>query len=323
MAVMRVSSIVLVSCVLASSFVAAVSAAHARQLPVGVTTITFTKTSVTSGEPRELATVVWYPAVRKTGTPETFGLRDATPRRGKFPLVVFSHGTCGLPTEASYLTMAIASQGFVVAAPPHPGNTAADVPECLGGPTFIDSAANRQPDVSFVIDSMLASAANPSSRFARRLRDGVIGVMGLSFGGFTTLVTTQLDPRVTASLVLVPGGTAFLDATPITVPVMVIGAERDLIVGFAESAQAYARLEGPRFLVELLAANHLSVVDDCHDNLGFDLCVPGDISQEDAHELVLHYAVPFVRRYLGGKRRAGRALIRQIDGVVLTSEPER
>jgi predicted dienelactone hydrolase len=318
---MRLSTIVLAVGV--SCMGAVAPAAHARRLPVGVTTMTFTKTSVTTGGPRALATVVWYPAVRKTGTAEVFGLRDATPRRGKFPLVVFSHGTCGLPTEASYLTMAIASQGFVVAAPPHPGNTAADVPACLGGPAFVDSAANRQPDVSFVIDSMLAEAASPSSRFARRLRDRAIGVTGLSFGGFTTLVTTQLDPRVTAALALVPGGTAFLGATPITAPTMVIGAERDQVVGFAESEQAYARLAGPRFLVELLAANHLSVVDDCKNNLGFDLCVPGDISQEDAHELVLHYALPFVRRYLAGKRSAGRALTRQIDGVVLTTEPRR
>src|SRR6185436_19323492 len=102
--------------------VGGVPTAHARHLPVGVSTLTFTKTSVTTGEPRALATVVWYPAVRKSGTSEALGLRDATPRRGKFPLVVFSHGTCGSPTEASYLTMAISSQGFVVAAPPHPGN---------------------------------------------------------------------------------------------------------------------------------------------------------------------------------------------------------
>src|SRR4029079_7184256 len=147
------------------------------------------------------------------------------------------------------------------------------------------------------IDSMLAEAASPSSRFSHRLRDGVIGVTGLSFGGFTTLLTTRLDTRVTAALALVPGGTATLGTTPIAAPTMVIGAERDQVVGFAESEKAYALLGGPRFLVELLAANHLSVVDDCKNNLGFDLCVPGDISQDDAHEVVLHYALPFVRRH--------------------------
>ncbi len=41
----------------------AVDAAAGR---VGVTTHTFTKTSVTTGEPRPLATVIWHPAVART-----------------------------------------------------------------------------------------------------------------------------------------------------------------------------------------------------------------------------------------------------------------
>ena len=84
--------------------------------PVGTTTRTLVTTSVT-GTPRTLDTIVWYPAVPRTGTPETLGLRDAKVRRGRFPLVVFMHGTCGRPDEATYLTKALASQGFVVAAP--------------------------------------------------------------------------------------------------------------------------------------------------------------------------------------------------------------
>lgn len=303
--------------------VGGVASAGARR-PVGVTTLTFTKPSVTSGQPRELATVVWYPAVRGSGTAEALGLRDADVKRGRHPLVVFSHGTCGLPTEASYLTRELASRGFVVAAPPHPGNTANEVPGCLGSDVFIDSAANRQPDVTFVIDRMLAEHASASSRFAGRLRPDAIGVAGLSFGGFTALLTTLLDERVVATLALVPGGTEFLGGTPIATPTMVIGAERDAVVGFAQSEAAYARLAGPRYLVELLAANHLSAVDDCKNGLaGLDLCVPDDISQEDAHRLILHYAVPFTRRHLAGKRGGARALKRQIDGVVLTSESSR
>ena len=288
---------------------------------VGVTTLTFTKTSVTTGAPRVLETVIWYPAAGG-GTIDVFGRRDARVRRGRFPLVVFSHGTCGRPTEASYLTRALAAAGFVVAAPPHPGNTADDVPGCLGGPAFIDSAVNREPDVAFVIDAMLAQSTDGSSRFAQRLRPEAIGVTGLSFGGFTTLLTALLEPRVTAALALVPGGTAALGMSNISIPTMVIGSERDQVVGFAESESAYARLAGPRFLVELLAANHLSVVDSCSAGLaGLDLCVPGDITQETAHALVLRYAVPFFRRYLGGRRAAARTLRRQIDGVVLTADP--
>jgi hypothetical protein len=49
--------------------------------------------------------------------------------------------------------------------------------------------------------------------------------------------------------------------------------------------------------------------------------VPDDISQEDAHRLVLRYAVPFMRRYVAGARAAGRALVRKTKGVLLTAEP--
>jgi predicted dienelactone hydrolase len=286
---------------------------------VGVTTTTFTKTSVTTGAPRPLATTIWYPAVPHTGTADRFGRRDARVRRGHFPLVVFSHGTCGRPTEASYLTMPLAALGFVVAAPAHPGDTADDLPGCLGGPDFVDSAANRVPDVRFVLDSMLALAADRTSSFSRRLRADALGVSGLSFGGYTTLLAAQQEPRFTAALTMVPGGTVFLQKNDITIPTMVIGAEHDQVVGFMESENAYARLAGPRFLVELLRANHLSVVDDCTP-----FCVASDITQDAAHALVLHYALPFVARYLAHHGHGhARVLTRQIDGVVLTAEPKR
>src|SRR5262249_47890169 len=208
--------------------------------------------------------------------------------------------TCGRPTEATYLTKELASHGFVVAAPPHPGNTADDR-DCLALATTVDTFLNRVPDVRFTIDSMLAEAADPSSRFARRLRTDAIGVAGLSFGGFTTLRAAQQEPRLRAALALVPGGTMALGSDDIVIPTMVIGAERDRVVGYPESEKAYARLAGPRFLVEVLGANHLSAVDDCvnHD-LGVSFCVPDDIAQDAAHELILHYAVPFMRRYLAG-----------------------
>jgi predicted dienelactone hydrolase len=299
--------------------------AAAKQLPIGVTTLTFTKTSVTTGQPRPLVTTIWYPAVKRTGTAETFGLRDAKAKRGRYPLIVFSHGTCGRPTEASYLTMALAREGAIVAAPAHVGNTTDDGLSCLNSDVFIDSLQNREPDVAFVIDSILAEAGTKTSRFARRIDDDTIGVTGLSFGGFTALRTAQLDPRIDVALVMVPGGSAAIGT--IAVPTMVIGSERDMVVFFRESEAAYAKLAGPRYLVELLAANHLSVVDACDQGLAnLDLCVPADISQEEAHRLVLNYALPFFRRYLLSTKRpvlraADKMLTTQIDGVVLTAQP--
>src|SRR5262245_15721590 len=279
---------------------------------VGVTNITFTKQSVTTQATRVLDTIVWYPAAAHSGTAEALGQRDASVHRGRFPLLVFSHGACGRPTEASYYTMALASAGFVVAAPPHVGNTADD-PGC--GAAFGDSAANRVPDVRYVMDSMLAQAGSPGTPFSRRLKPTAIGVTGLSFGGFTTFATEVQDSRVKAALAMVPGGSVVL-GTGVAVPTMIIGSEKDQIVGFAESQAGYDRLAGPRFLVELLAAGHLSVTDACTP-----LCIPDGVSQDDAHALVLRYAVPFFRRYLAG--RHGVRVPGPVSGVVLTAEPHR
>jgi len=285
--------------------------------PVGTTTRTLVTTSVT-GTPRTLDTIVWYPAVARTGTPDALGLRDAKVRRGRFPLIVFMHGTCGRPDEATYLTNALAAQGFVVAAPPHPGLTAADLPGCLAFSATVNAALNVLPDVRLVIDSLLKEADDPSSPFSKRLRSDALGISGLSFGGYAAMVAALGEPRLRTALVLVPGGTAFLPAGDISFPTMVIGSQRDQVVGFAESQNAYQRLAGPRFLVELLGGDHLSVVDDCTP-----ACVPGDISQDDAHRLVLHYALPFERRYLARRPVASRRFTRAIPGVSVEAEPRR
>jgi predicted dienelactone hydrolase len=169
---------------------------------------------------------------------------------------------------------------------------------------------------------MLALGADSTSPFGVRIDRNAIGISGLSFGGFTTLLAAQQEPRFRAALVMVPGGVTLLGPPDITIPTMVIGAERDLIVGFADSERAFGRLAGPRFLVEVLAANHLSAVDECFSSrLNASLCVPDDISQRKAHRLILRYAVPFFRRYLANARAASPALRRRVRGVKLTSEP--
>ena len=62
---------------------------------------------------------------------------------GPFPLVVYSHGSGGIRYLASYYTEAIASHGYVVAAPDHTGNTAAD--RLLGAEADFDVALELSP----------------------------------------------------------------------------------------------------------------------------------------------------------------------------------
>lgn len=290
-------------------------ASAASKYDVGITTITFTKNSVTTGQPRPLATLIWYPAVPGTGTDDPLGIgkRDADVVAKQFPWIVFSHGNCGRPRESSYLTKALASRGFIVAAPSHTGNTADD-PNC--GAVFVDSFTNRVPDVRFILDSMLAENANPASRFADRLRAEDVGIAGLSFGGYTTMSAAQLEPRLRAALAMVTGGTDVLGPNDITIPTMLIGADNDHIVGYADSLKAYDRLAGPRFLIKLLGADHLSVVNDC-----FPLC--SELPQEAAHRIVVRSATSFFRYFLDQGHSGGRGSIRPMPRSELTAEPRR
>jgi predicted dienelactone hydrolase len=230
---------------------AALLPAPARALPdvtkpgpfaVGVTNVTFTKTSVTTGAPRPLDTVVWYPAVRGSGTPTPLGRRDATVLRRRSPLLIFSHGLCGYPEQSTFLTAALASWGFVVAAPPHPGNRLADgIPACAFG--VVDSFANRVADVRFTLDSMLAESRSRASAFDRRLSVRRIGMTGHSFGGQTTLRVALVDRRLRAALALAPAFTDTIEPGTIRIPSMIQGAELDSLVKQVEMEATHRRVE--------------------------------------------------------------------------------
>jgi predicted dienelactone hydrolase len=272
--------------------------------PVGVTMIELTTTSVTSGEPRVLATQVWYPAATGTGTVEGPVFRDADVAKGRFPLVVFSHGSCGIPNQSPFLMETLASRGFVLAAPPHPGNTFSAT--CMTPEALADAFANRPADVIFVAETFLGFGRDKGSRFHRHVHPKRLGVAGHSFGGQTTLRVAAMDRRFRAALALAP--VRVPDAT-IRAPLMVMTGELDSLTPFEEDAvPSYGIGTGPRFLVEILATGHCAFIPLCAAQFCGVGCDPPALSPPDANHLVLRYAVPFLQRYLKGDRAAGRAL---------------
>src|SRR5262245_29800874 len=296
------------------------------RVAVGVTSLRFPTPSVATAATRELDTRVWYPAVPGTGTTTTLGARDARVQGGRHPLVIFSHGSCGIPEQSVFLTAALASWGFVVAAPAHPGNQITDgFPACFTA--SFDSLRERPHDVSVVIDGMLATATERGSMFARHIAPRRIGMSGHSLGGITTLLVTEEDPRVRAALALAPAVVRIVrPQAPVRVPLMVQAAERDSLAPLPDSQVAFDLAGPPRFLVEILNAGHFAWTDICAGSLfGVHDCDPGTLSQDDAHALVLRYAVPFFSRYLAGHRRFGRLL--SSDGVppgaLLTADVKR
>ncbi|MGB5134884.1 MAG: alpha/beta hydrolase [Prochlorococcaceae cyanobacterium] len=110
------------------------------------------------------------------------------PPAGKLPVILFSHGLASRPEDYSDGMRQLASHGYVVAAPQHPGSDAIWLKEMLRGlhkDIFdINDFSNRPKDISFVIDELERRNAG---QFNGKLDLTKVAVAGHSFGGYTVL----------------------------------------------------------------------------------------------------------------------------------------
>ena len=267
--------------------------------PAGVRVVTFTKQSVVNpAQPRPLETIVWYPAAPGAGPVDGQyrAVLDAPPAGGgPFPLVVFSHGSCGYPLQSPFLTVGLATHGFVVAALPHPGNTIFEFPSCGVPETLVDSAVERPADVRFVLDQILAANADPASPLFGLVDPARVGMMGHSFGGFTTHHVVRQDARFK---VAVPLAAAVLNAPAFLVPSLTMLGQIDGVVNNGAIRNAYAASTAPKYLGEIEHAGHYAFSEGCFPSPDCD--PPTTLTQDEAHALVLRYVVPFLQVHLAG-----------------------
>jgi predicted dienelactone hydrolase len=131
---------------------------------------------------QDLAVTVWYPAgtggeAIVLGDNKAFkgvpAFKNAPLLKGRFPLVVLSHGSGGRVQGMAWLASELAKAGFIVAGPNHPGTTSGD-----STPADTPKLWERTQDISAVIDAM---TADPTWR---SVVDGdKVGVVGFSLGG--------------------------------------------------------------------------------------------------------------------------------------------
>ena len=210
-------------------------------------------------------------------------------------MVVFSHGYRGISTQSFQLCETLASHGFIVVSPEHTGNSQADDSD-----DFDAAAANRVPDVSFLIDLFLAKHADAEDPFHGRLHTEDFGVVGHSFGGMTAIgaaagwAGADADPRVKAVAPI----SAVIDATmqadtrtspnagfgeqqlgEVSVPVMLIGGTEDTGVPVGNNALAFDWLTGAPavYRADIIGANHTHFSNVCA--IG-DLLIENGIPQE-------------------------------------------
>ncbi|KJE23546.1 Alpha/beta hydrolase family [Frankia torreyi] len=274
----------------------------------------------------------FYPLVGNVGFPSASAVTDAAPAPGRFALVVFSHGSAGSRVQSAYLMEALASHGFLVAAPDHPGDTMTDA-AAGREERQLALATDRPRDVSAVIDALTAR----SCLVASRVRRDEIGVVGFSFGGFTAVVSSigvlsaPADRRIRAS-VGIAAATSPLPAASLAqvrVPTLLIGGTRDVNVPIARNVDRAFNLlvdSHPRMTVAVTGAVHNSFTEICRQAgllgaagipavLGMQVALTSAatcwwprIAPADAHRLADRYTVAFLALHLRGEPGYARYL---------------
>ena len=267
----------------------------------GVRTITFTKQSVVSpSTPRPLDTVIWYPTNPGAGPINgSYGAVVNAPvaAGGPYPIVLFSHGSCGFPLQSIFLTAQLAAQGFVVIAPPHPGNTINEFPNCGTSTAQVNSFLERPQDVVFVLDQMLAENESGASPFFGALDPDRIAMSGHSFGGLTTYLVQAIEPRVKVAIPMAP---AVVGSRKLTVPSLTMIGAIDTVVNNAATQTAYTASDAPKTLVSIPNAGHYAFSGLCFASS--DCNPPVTLTQDEAHERVKRQILPFLKVYLAGDR---------------------
>jgi fermentation-respiration switch protein FrsA (DUF1100 family) len=216
--------------------------------PVARTTLSIVEPAAASSDPtagpRQLPTVVRYPAIQGAGP---------------FPLIVFSQGFEEAPQAYSALLHAWAAAGFIVAAPTYPDTD----PDAPGGPDELDMV-HHPTDLRYVISAVVHAANNPASPLHGRLEPGQVAVVGQSDGGNVSLAvaanTCCSDPAVRAAVILSGAewsqfGGQYFATRP--VPLLVVQGSNDPINPPACSALIYDQAPRPKYFLQLVGASHL------------------------------------------------------------------
>ncbi len=106
------------------------------------------------------------------------------------PTIVISHGIGTDSSNFRYLANHLATNGFAVIVPNHPGSDTKQIESLLNGSASEvaqpEEFINRPLDVKFVLDE-LEKLNDTDPRFKKRLDLQQVGVFGQSFGGYTAL----------------------------------------------------------------------------------------------------------------------------------------
>lgn len=292
---------------------------------------------------------VWYPATEAgdglyryddflEGTAREDAVPDCAAAR---PVVVFSHGNGGLRYQSIFLTEHLASQGWVVVAPDHVGNTTFDEGDASLAELILRRPADAAASFDWLADTdadgLLAGCVDPDDGYA---------MVGHSFGGYTTLAVagatldaaasaaycetaegtwlcgdfaaamadageetlSLADPRAWAAVPMAPAGYEVLvgGLGAIEVPTLVLGGSLDDLTPMAtQVGPIYGDLVvTPRALGTVEGAGHFSFSDACAMVPTYDDCDPPFLPDTETHPVIATAATAFLRWVRGDEAAA-------------------
>lgn len=300
---------------------------------VGVTTVEFV-----DERGKALTVEVWYPGDVAPGSePSAYeptlltleAVRNVEPdlRGAPYPLLGFSHGMLGIRFQSVTLTEHLASHGYVIVSPDHPGNTFLDIDEDAMPQIIVE----RPDDLRHSIDEV-ARLATGGHEYLGGVIDSADewSVLGHSFGAYTALVLgggqlnydsvlaycaensslacryiSDLDPdalsdhgaaddRIRMTIPYAPGlwyafGPDGEGLATVRKP-FVFAGDRDTVLEYdTEARPVYERLAAPKRMATFHDAGHYPFSDICV-LLGtiWEECDPDDDSWADVPEAQLH-----------------------------------
>jgi hypothetical protein len=278
---------------------------------------------------------VWYPASAPSDVRATYQIipgveigsklasRDLLPADGRFPLVLYSHGSGAFAFIATFFTEFLASHGYVVVAPDHPGDTIIDafVREQTGASLDpVAAVEKRVVDLRRVRDTIAGAGAvsGGSGLLAGHVDAGRLVLAGHSLGGAGVLeAAAALDAdaviAMDPSLAFVPQDLL----TDIEVPVLVMTGSAWL----NDPGPFDLGSSGPWYRLAIPTAPHSSFTDVCDygplvptwlaagaptevgpyvESLIETTCVPPAMAPARVRDLVDGYSLAFLRSTPGG-----------------------
>jgi dienelactone hydrolase len=214
------------------------------------------------GRLRGISFSVWYPTHGEPGVVAP-GAPAATD--GPYPLIISAHGLGDSPSSLGPIHAHLTSHGFMVAAPDFPGAFGDAVSD------LTNDIVEHPADVSLLIDAALGVNTQFPAELAGLADPTRVGMMGLSFGGLATYLTSfdreLRDDRIKIAMSLAGGAgdslqPLFFDFVHRPLPLLLLHGTADALIDYETSSRSVLQnANWPTVLISFDGGSHVGYIE--------------------------------------------------------------